>query len=112
MRFGLEENDINIICSYLSKYSEIEKATIFGSRAKGNFKKGSDVDIALYGGKVTLDTVTSVNSALNEDSPLIYFFDVLSYENIESKELKEHIDRVGIEIYTLASSSSIQMQTV
>jgi predicted nucleotidyltransferase len=61
MRFGLEENDINIICSYLSKYPEIEKATIFGSRAKGNFKKGSDVDIALYGRKVTLDTVTSVN---------------------------------------------------
>lgn len=101
MRFGLSESEINIIRECLSKYPEIEKATIFGSRAKGNFKKGSDVDIALYGKKVTLDTVTSVNYQLNEVAPLIYFFDIVIYNDIETKELKEHIDRVGVEIYKI-----------
>lgn len=101
MRFGLSESEIDIIRQHLSKYPEIEKATIFGSRAKGNFKKGSDVDIALYGKNVTLDTITSINYQLNEETPLIYFFDILSYNDIETKELKEHIDRVGVEILGL-----------
>lgn len=101
MRFGLSESEIDIIRKHLSKYPEIEKATIFGSRAKGNFKKGSDVDIALYGKNVTLDTITSINYQLNEETPLIYFFDILSYNDIETKELKEHIDRVGVEILGL-----------
>jgi predicted nucleotidyltransferase len=99
MRFGLKESELETICEYLSRYPEIEKATIFGSRAKGNYKNGSDVDIALYGKNITLDTITSVNYILNEESPLIYYFDALSYEGIETKELKEHIDRVCIEIY-------------
>lgn len=101
MRFGLRESEIAIIRECLSKYPEIEKATIFGSRAKGNFKKGSDVDIALYGKNVTLDTITSINYQLNEETPLIYFFDILSYNDIETKELKDHIDRVGVEILGL-----------
>lgn len=101
MRFGLKESELETICEYLSRYPEIEKATIFGSRAKGNYKNGSDIDIALYGKNVTLDTITSVNYILNEESPFIYYFDALSYEGIENKELKEHIDRVCIEIYNL-----------
>ncbi|HRG48112.1 MAG TPA: nucleotidyltransferase domain-containing protein [Leptospiraceae bacterium] len=99
MKFGLSESEINIILDYLRKYPEIERASIFGSRAKGNYKNGSDIDIALFGKNVTLHTVTSLNYALNEESPLVYFFDILSYDSIETKELIEHINRVSIEIY-------------
>ena len=54
------KSELDTICKYLSKYPEIDKASIFGSRAKGNYKNGSDIDIALYGKKITLDTVTSL----------------------------------------------------
>lgn len=103
MSYGLSEKELEYIRKYLSNFQEIEKAILFGSRAKGNFKKGSDIDIALIGNKVTLDTITSVNFYLNEESPMVYYFDVLSYETIDVQELKEHIDRVGVEIYSRTS---------
>ena len=46
---GLLDRDIKYIRKALEKYDEIEKAVIFGSRAMGNYKKGSDVDIAIDG---------------------------------------------------------------
>ncbi|WP_204226487.1 nucleotidyltransferase domain-containing protein [Clostridium botulinum] len=51
--FGLLERDIKYINEVLDKFEEIEKAIIFGSRAMGNYKKGSDVDIAIIGKNVT-----------------------------------------------------------
>ncbi|HMV44809.1 MAG TPA: nucleotidyltransferase domain-containing protein [Leptospiraceae bacterium] len=99
MKYGLSKTDLELIVKYFNNKREIEKAVLFGSRAKGNFKQGSDIDIALFGEKITFDTITSINYYLNEESPMIYFFDILDYKSIESKELKDHIDRVGIEIY-------------
>lgn len=48
-KFGLFDNDLETIVSVLSQYNKVDKAYIFGSRAKGNFKNGSDIDIALKG---------------------------------------------------------------
>ena len=52
MRYGLPEEHIKIILDYIARYSEIEEAVLFGSRALGTYKPGSDVDIALKGNKV------------------------------------------------------------
>lgn len=79
--------------------TEIEKAIIFGSRAKGNYKTASDIDIALMGVNVNFDIVSKVHYKLQEESPLHYLVDIIDYNNINNIELKERIDRVGIAIY-------------
>ncbi|MDD2498976.1 MAG: nucleotidyltransferase domain-containing protein, partial [Desulfitobacteriaceae bacterium] len=59
MKFGLRESDLAYIISAIKELSEIEKAVIFGSRAKGNYKPGSDIDLAIYGDRISFDTVSS-----------------------------------------------------
>lgn len=97
--FGFKSGDLEIICRILEKEPQIEQAFIFGSRAKGNYKPGSDVDIALKGINLTSQTLTDVSFYLNEETPLPYQFDVLNYHTIKEPALIEHIDRVGIEFY-------------
>jgi predicted nucleotidyltransferase len=99
-KLGLLDDDVEAIVAILSKQSNIEKAYIFGSRAKGNFKNGSDVDIALKGNQVDFDTVSQVSYWLNEETSMPYKFDVLNYHTITEPDLKDHIDRVGIELYS------------
>ncbi|QZY55571.1 nucleotidyltransferase family protein [Crassaminicella profunda] len=99
MKFGLRESDLDYIKKAIGKFTEIEKAAIFGSRAKGNYKKGSDVDIAIYGDYITFDTLSRLHAMLEDQGPLPYFFDIVDYTHLNHKELKEHIDRVGKIIY-------------
>lgn len=97
--FGLSQNEIDYIIKTLQAYPSIKKAVIFGSRAKGNYKKASDIDIALYGDnleKVVLD----VSGKLNDEGPLPYKVDVLAYMSIDNTALRDHIDRVGIPIFS------------
>lgn len=96
--FGLYERDIEMITEAIKKFSEIERAVIFGSRAMGNYKKGSDVDVAIIGDKVTKKTVAALSDLLNEVYPLPYYFDILHYEVIGNEKLIAHIDTEGKEI--------------
>lgn len=96
MKFGLRKDDLDYILKAIVKLPEIEKAVIFGSRAKGNYKPGSDIDLAIYGDKITFDTISALKTMLEEEGPLPYFFDVVDYTHLSHKELKEHIDRVGV----------------
>lgn len=93
--FGLRENDISIICNILSQYPQVLQALIFGSRAKGNYRQGSDVDIAIKGKDITSKIVNQISFILNEETTMPYHFDILHYENIKEPELLQHIDRVG-----------------
>lgn len=104
-RFGLFEADLQNVISVLTQFPEVEYASIFGSRAKGNFKNGSDVDIALKGKQLSFMIVARINSILNEETSMPYKFDVLNYETITNNELKEHIDRIGLVIYNKNNSS-------
>ncbi len=96
---GLLDRDIEMIHEALSRLPEIEYAVLFGSRAMGNFKTGSDVDLAIVGKTVTNKTLSQLNTWLNETYPLPYMFDLLHYERISHKKLKEHIDTVGKVLY-------------
>lgn len=99
MSFGLKDSDIEYIRNAMQRFKEIEKAVIFGSRAKGNYKTASDVDIAIYGEKINFDILSKLHAILEEESPMPYFFDIIDYSHLNHKELKEHIDRVGKIIY-------------
>ncbi|RXM74390.1 nucleotidyltransferase domain-containing protein [Clostridium tetani] len=99
MNFGLRESDLEYIVNVIRGFDEIEKAYIFGSRAKGNYKPGSDIDIAIYGENINSDILSKLNSILEEKSPMPYFFNIVDYSHLKHKELKEHIDRVGKVIF-------------
>ena len=100
-RFGLLDSDIATIVQVLSQYPKVEQAYLFGSRAKGNYKNGSDVDIAIKGGELDFDTLSQISYLLNEETSMPYKFDLVNYHSIQEPALREHIDRVGIEFYSL-----------
>lgn len=99
MEFGLKEFDLNYIREKLSEFNEIEKTIIFGSRAKGNYKPGSDIDLAIIGENINFDTVSRLHSLLEDQGPLQYLFDIVDYTHLNHDELKAHIDRSGKVIY-------------
>jgi predicted nucleotidyltransferase len=92
--FGLTPSDLAVIQQTIAQFSEVKKAFIFGSRAKGTYERGSDVDIALMGNNLE-KIVRSIHYQLEEETRLPYFFDVVDYSTLTNVDLKAHIDRVG-----------------
>lgn len=68
----------------------------------GNYKKGSDVDLAVLGEEVSRATIRDLFDLLNEEYPLPYFFDIINYKEIENNELIAHIRQNGKIIYPIA----------
>ncbi len=85
---GLSQAEMDTIRGVLNTLG-VQKVVLFGSRAKGNYKKGSDVDLAIVGDEKKASYV------LNEETNLPYFFDVVNLHKITNKNLIEHIHRVG-----------------
>ena len=98
MAEGLSERERKIIRDKLKPFIQIDKAILFGSRALGNYKKASDVDIALFGANLNNTMVNKISDLLNEETPLPYFFDVLAFSSITNENLKEHILQYGKKI--------------
>lgn len=95
---GLTIKEINKIKSVFSKYSEIEKVLLYGSRAMGNYKPASDIDLSLIGNEIDLNLQTKIAFDL-EDLMLPYKFDISVYDKISNPDFLDHIDRVGVEFY-------------
>lgn len=98
MKLGLDKKELQKICKVFDQFKKIDSVIIFGSRSMGNFKKGSDIDLALMG-DIDSSTLNQIKLLLNEETPLPYFFDIVVYNEIESKDLKDHIDHYGKIIY-------------
>ncbi|NLW23234.1 MAG: nucleotidyltransferase domain-containing protein [Tissierellia bacterium] len=99
MNFGIPAKSMDLIIEAMAEYEEIERAAIFGSRSMGNYKNGSDVDIAIYGNDITMELVKRLSIKLNEILPLPYYFDIVHYESLKNEELKKHIDVFGKVFY-------------
>jgi len=95
MKFGLKEETIISINQAIEKIQTIEKVVLYGSRAKGNYKTGSDIDITLLGENLTLDN--SVYPLMDEIEELYlpYTFDISIFKYIDNKNLINHINRIG-----------------
>ena len=94
---GIKGKELNMILSVLQKYKTIERAVVFGSRAKGNAKSTSDIDIAVFG---DIDFLSVEKLILDmEELPMVQKFDILAYNDIKNNALKQHIDGVGVTIY-------------
>ncbi|MBP7999228.1 MAG: nucleotidyltransferase domain-containing protein [Chloroflexi bacterium] len=98
-RFGLKERTIQKICAVLATYPQVEQAVLYGSRAKGNYKHGSDIDLTLSGNADL--TVKILYHILNDldDLLLPYTIDLSLLQDISNPDLLGHIQRVGQTFY-------------
>ena len=99
---GLSIQITGLLNKVFIRHLLIEKAVLFGSRAKGIARNNSDIDIALYGIINELE-IEAVSFELDE-LPLPYKFDVKAFESIKNIALRKHIERVGICIYKKENS--------
>ncbi|MFH2122138.1 MAG: nucleotidyltransferase domain-containing protein [Pseudomonadota bacterium] len=99
MKFGLQESTIEKICAVLALHPQVEKAVLYGSRAKGNYKNGSDIDLTLMGGaELTLKVLYRIMDEI-DDLLLPYTFDLSIFNHISDPDVIEHIQRVGVTLY-------------
>lgn len=98
MKFGLKPATIDKINSVFIKYPEVEEVIIYGSRAKGNYRNGSDIDITLKGEKLT-DQIRSKISWDIDDLNTPYLFDISIFNKLNSPDLEDHINRIGQVFY-------------
>ncbi|MBI2266302.1 MAG: nucleotidyltransferase domain-containing protein [Armatimonadetes bacterium] len=99
MRFGLKDATIQKMHFVLARYPQVEEAILYGSRAKGNYKNGSDIDLTLRGGaELTLNVMYAIIEEL-DDLLLPYTVDLSILANIRDPDLLAHIERVGVSFY-------------
>ena len=96
--FGLSVRDMNTFRELFWKYPEVHEVHLFGSRAKGNYKPGSDVDLAIINEGVNAGTITKLIADFSESS-LPYTVDLVNLPLLKPGDLTEHIKRVGIVFY-------------
>jgi predicted nucleotidyltransferase len=96
--FGLSETTLTIIRQILADCPAVEKAVLYGSRAKGTFRPGSDIDLTLFGEHLDLDMLGHIAHRL-EESSIPYQVDLSLWSHLDHDGLREHIERVGVVFY-------------
>lgn len=97
--FGLDEKVIESIVSILKKYEQVERAVIYGSRARGDYRKNSDIDIALFGDELTFSINTKIFYEI-DDLYWIYKIDLVNMNSLrDTDKFKQNIIREGVEFY-------------
>ncbi len=98
MEFGLSKEYIESIIKLFETNSKVDEVILFGSRAKGNFKPGSDIDLAVKGRNISFKDITRLGVKLDQLN-LPYKIDLLNYSTVADKDMVEHIDRAGTLFY-------------
>ena len=104
MSHGLTSETVDRIRSVLARFPEVEKAVLYGSRAKGNYKRGSDIDLTLFGSGLKANVLSQINSGL-DDLLLPYKIDISIFAKISHSDLIDHIRRVGVVFYEKQSAA-------
>ncbi|KAF0138916.1 MAG: nucleotidyltransferase [Stygiobacter sp.] len=95
MRYGITVEALDSIIKTIRKQNKVKKLILFGSRAKNNFRKGSDIDIAIIADELSLSELNQIRVDLSE-LLLPYKVDVIDYMTISNKDIIEHINKVGV----------------
>ncbi|MEX2565400.1 MAG: nucleotidyltransferase domain-containing protein [Cyclobacteriaceae bacterium] len=104
---GLAGQTIEAIQSVFVRYPQIDKAILYGSRAKGTYRKSSDIDLTLEGGALTLSLLNKIDTEL-DDLLLPYQIDLSIRHKIGNTDLQDHIERVGKVFYNKGSREEQQ----
>jgi predicted nucleotidyltransferase len=101
MKFGLSDTVIKELQDVFRRHANIEKVLIFGSRSKGNYRAGSDIDLAVIGKDIDYNLLLSILCEI-DDLDLLYTVDLLDYQKKKGTPIGDHIDRVGQVFYDAA----------
>lgn len=105
MRSGLKELTVEKIKGVFSRFPEVEKVILYGSRAMGNYRNGSDIDLTIKGEHVTHSHLLKIEIEL-DDLLLPYTIDLSLFHQIDNPDLIDHIGRVGVVFYEKPQLSS------
>jgi len=97
--FGLSSLTLSKLDSVFKNHASIEAVVIYGSRAKGSYKRGSDIDLTIKGTLLSFSELMQIEDEI-DDLYLPYQVDLSQYEALENTDLLEHINRVGVAIYS------------
>jgi predicted nucleotidyltransferase len=98
MNHGLSDSTVGSIQEVLAGFPQVEKAVLYGSRAKGTFRPGSDIDLTLFGPELTFSLLARIDEAL-DDLLLPYEIDLSVFSDLQHPDLIDHIQRVGVALY-------------
>ena len=96
--YGLPINTIRKIQNVFSNYLDIHRVCLYGSRAKGNYHAGSDIDLTIMDDSFNSSRLLKIETEL-DDLLLPYKIDLSIFCKIENQDLIDHIQRVGIDFY-------------
>lgn len=102
-QIGLDSKTLELIRSVFEQFSQIHSVVLFGSRAKGNHKVGSDIDLCIQGDPIPFSLLTEIDSALN-DLNLPYKIDLVLADQIINMDLLDHIARRGLTVYSASKN--------
>ena len=94
MKFGLSDTVIRELQDVFRRHANIEKVLIFGSRSKGNYRAGSDIDLAVVGQGIDYSQLLAIQCEI-DDLELLYSIDLLDYQKEKGTPIGDHIDRVA-----------------
>lgn len=100
--FGLSETTIRTIHAIFQTHPNIEQAIIYGSRAKGNYKPGSDIDLTLVGDSLEYADLLQIMHEIDESS-IPYLVDLSIFHDVDDLAVREHIQRRGCVFYRKAT---------
>ena len=98
MNYGLTATDIELINAVFASHPPVEEVVIFGSRAMGKNRPGSDIDLAVKGKDITFSDILQLLTEL-EQLGMLYTFDLQRYDAIKDPEVLSHINRMGKQFY-------------
>jgi predicted nucleotidyltransferase len=99
MQYGLSAQTLQKIRDVFVRYPQVVEVVLYGSRARGDYKNGSDIDLTLRGGTELTHTLVSRIANDLDDQLLPYTIDLCIFENIRNPEMVEQIERVGVALY-------------
>lgn len=102
VKYGLSQWTIDDLTGVFRKHPKVSKVIIFGSRAKGNYRPGSDIDLAVEGNDVDFKELMSIMADI-DDLGLLYMVDVVDYNKEKGTPIGEHVGRVGKVFYDSAT---------
>lgn len=91
--FGIKDTVLNEIRSLAEKHG-VNKVILFGSRARGDYRRTSDIDLAAAGGNISEFMLD-----VDEQTSTLLKFDIIDLDGPMQKELMDSIEREGIVIY-------------
>ncbi|MGZ3784993.1 MAG: nucleotidyltransferase domain-containing protein [Bdellovibrio sp.] len=98
MKWGLDDKVIQELINEFKKVPQVDEVILYGSRVKGTFREGSDIDLTLKGNELSLAILSRIETQLDQ-LMLPYKIDISLFSNLQNEDLIDHITRVGVVLY-------------